>query len=371
MADNGNKNAALVLSMSEHYDELLSTILVGNNIVNIAMASIATLWFTSVIKHGGATASTVFTTVVVLIFGEISPKSLAKETPEKVALAFAPLLKGFVTILKPVNWLFGLLKKMLSKVVTVKDERKVDGEELLAIVTEAEREGGIDDVESLLIRSAIEFGDHDAMEIATPRVDITAISDDDSAEKIEKTFNETGFSRLPVYSGSIDNIIGILHQKDFLLCRTEWRKGIKIPVFVTETIDIGSLLKLMQRKKSHMAVIVDEFGGTAGIVTMEDILEELVGEIWDEHDETITDFEIGENGSVDINGDTLLEDMMDRLGIETEREFESTSVAGWVMEMLERIPMEGDTFSFGEYDFIVTKVSGRRIRRVEAVPSAV
>ncbi|MBQ1270246.1 MAG: HlyC/CorC family transporter, partial [Clostridia bacterium] len=206
MADDGNKKAVRVLAMSEDYDKLLSTILVGNNIVNIAMTSIATIWFTSVMLHGGATASTVFSTVVVLIFGEITPKSLAKEVPEKVAMAVQPLLSLCVTILTPINWLFSLWKQVMNKVVKVKEDRRVDGEELLAIVTEAEREGGIDDVESTLIKSAIEFGDHSAIEISTPRVDVIAVSENDSRERVAEAFIESGFSRLPVYSGSIDNI---------------------------------------------------------------------------------------------------------------------------------------------------------------------
>ncbi|MBQ1270483.1 MAG: HlyC/CorC family transporter [Clostridia bacterium] len=366
MADDGNKKAARVLAMSEDYDKLLSTILVGNNIVNIAMTSIATIWFTSVMLHGGATASTVFSTVVVLIFGEITPKSLAKEVPEKVAIAVQPLLSLCVTVLTPINWLFSLWKQVMNKVVKVKEDRRVDGEELLAIVTEAEREGGIDDVESTLIKSAIEFGDHNAIEISTPRVDVVAVSENDSRERVAEVFIESGFSRLPVYSGSIDNIVGVIHHKEFFTGKDDWKKGMQEPVFVTETIDIGSLLQMMQRKKCHLAVICDEFGGTAGIVTMEDILEELVGEIWDEHDETVEEFEEKENGDALISGDLSLEDMFENLEIKENDEFESTSVAGWVMEMLEVIPSEGDSFEYGGYRFTVTEMSVRRIVSIKA-----
>jgi len=365
MAEEGSRRAALVLEMAGDYDGLLSTILVGNNIVNIAMASIATLWFTSVMKQGGASASTAFTTVAVLIFGEISPKSLAKEAPEKTAMLLAPLLRVCVTLLAPINYLFSLWKRGLSRVIKVSDERKVGGEELLAIVTEAEREGGIDDQESLLIKRAIEFGEHQAMDIATPRVDVAAISENASREEVEKVFASSGYSRLPVYRGSIDNITGVLHQKDLFTCGEDWPSAVKPPVFVTETIDIGRLLKRFQRDKCHMAVIADEFGGTAGIVTMEDILEELVGDIWDEHDEVSSDF-VQEGDTLVIAGGAPVDDMMKRLGIRADEDFQSASVSGWVMEMIDRVPAGGDSFHYGGYDFTVAEAQGRRVGRLRA-----
>lgn len=366
LADDGNKKAQLVLKMSENYDNLLSSILVGNNVVNIAMASITTLWLTSIMKSGGATLSTVVTTISVLIFGEITPKSLSKEAPERVAMATAPLLRLFIIVLSPINWLFSKWKQLISHLIKIDEDRRVGGEELLAIVTEAEREGGIDDIESLLIKSAIEFGDQRAMDIAIPRVDVTAIPDDLARDSVNEIFEHTGYSRLPVYRNSVDNIIGILHQKDFLMFE-EWQLGVKPPVFVTEMIDIGSLLKQLQRQKSHMAVVVDEFGGTAGIVTMEDILEELVGEIWDEHDEMSTEFIWNEQGDVTISGDADLDDMFEKLSIKPTHEYEASSVSGWVMEMLERIPQEGDVIEYEGYRFTVTGINGRRVTEVNAI----
>lgn len=368
MAEDGNKKADLVLHMSQDYDKLLSTILVGNNIVNIGLSSLATVWFTSMLKSGGASVSTIVTTVLVLIFGEITPKSLAKEAPEKFAMALAPMLRLCVLVLTPINWIFTQWKKLLRSVISVEEDRVVDGEELLAIVSEAEREGGIDDVESQLIQNAIEFGDHNAIEIATPRVDVTAVSEEATRESVERTFAETGFSRLPVYKGSVDNIIGILHQKDFLVHK-DWHKGIQQPLFVTETMDVGALLKQMQRNKSHMAVISDEFGGTAGIVTMEDILEELVGDIWDEHDERIEPVIHEGDGIVSISGDLVLDEMMEELEIRYDDQFEAGSVSGWVMEVLKTIPSKGDSFVFADYHFEVTEVSHRRVLRIKAYPT--
>ena len=367
MADDGNKKAALALDMSQDYDKLLSTILVGNNIVNIAMTSLATVWFTTVLVSGGATVSTVVTTVMVLIFGEITPKSLANKAPETFAMGVAPVLRLCVLVLTPVNWLFSQWKKVMGKIVTVEEDRVVDGEELLAIVSEAEREGGIDDVESQLIQNAIEFGDHNAMEIGTPRVDITAVSVEADRETVERAFAESGFSRLPIFKGTVDNIIGILHQKDFLAHR-EWREGVQQPLFITETMDVGTLLKQLQRSKCHMAVICDAFGGTAGIVTMEDVLEELVGDIWDEHDERVEPVIYEGDGIVSFSGDMVLDEMMEELGIRYDDQFEAGSVSGWIMEVLKTIPVKGDGFVFADYHFEVTEVRRRRVLRIKAHP---
>ncbi len=368
MAEDGNKKAALALDMAQDYDKLLSTILVGNNIVNIAMTSLATVWFTTILASGGATASTVFTTVLVLIFGEITPKSLANKAPETFAMGVAPLLRICVWVLTPINWLFSLWKLLMGKIITVEEDRVVDGEELLAIVSEAEREGGIDDVESQLIQNAIEFGDHNAMEIGTPRVDVTAVSMETDRAGVERAFVESGFSRLPVYKGTVDNIVGILHQKDFLMHK-DWKKGIQQPLFITETMDVGTLLKQLQRNKCHMAVISDAFGGTAGIVTMEDVLEELVGDIWDEHDERVEPVIREAEGVVSISGDLVLDDMMEALGIRYDDQFEAGSVSGWVMEVLKTIPSVGDSFAFSDYYFEVTEVSHRRVLRIKARPT--
>ena len=364
MAERGKKSAILVLKLLENYDKLLSTILVGNNVVNIALASVATVWFVELIGDSGATVSTAVTTVIVLIFGEITPKGLAKESPENFAGFAAPIINLLEIILAPINALFSLWKKLISKVVKNKEDRSFTEEELLNIVEEVELNGGISEQESELIKSALEFNENSAADIATPRVDITAVSKDAESEEVKKVFSETGYSRIPVYDDSIDDIIGIIHQIDF------YREGGKItesilkkPIFVPTSIKIGALLKLLQKAKCHMAVVTDEYGGTYGIVTMEDILEELVGEIWDEHDEVEEDFTKSENGIYTVSGSADPEEMLENLGI--EKEIRYATVSGWVMDELDKVPTVGDSFEFEGYVVNVTATDGMRVETVE------
>ena len=300
-ADNGNKRAAKTLELAEDYDKLLSTILIGNNIVNITATTVATVLCTRLFHEYGPTISTVALTIIILIFGEISPKSLAKESPEAVAMAVTPLLTLFTVILSPINFLFGLWKKLLSMVFHSEGDDGITEEELVGMVDQAETEGGLDEHESDLIRAAIEFNDLEVSEILTPRVDLIAVEENDSMEKAASLFVESGYSRLPVYSETIDNIIGVIHEKDFNAARYRGEtmlSDLKAPVtYTTVTTKISELLRVLQTRKAHMAVVVDEYGGTVGIVTLEDILEELVGEIWDEHDEVIETFRRQEDGS--------------------------------------------------------------------------
>ncbi len=367
LMEHGNKKAALVYKLSEHYDKLLSTILVGNNIVNIAVSSMATVFFIKYLGDvSGPTVATVVITIVVLIFGEISPKSLAKETPERFAMFSAPILRVFLTVLTPVNYIFTLWRKFMSHVIKVKDDRRVTDEELLTIVAEAEQEGGIDSEESELIRSAIEFNDQEAADILTPRVNVVAVENDVTAEELEKVFRESGRSRLPVYEDSIDNVLGIVNLKDFYAChRDEHFKVTDIttePVYVSEGMKIGTLLKFLQKTKAHFAVVADEFGGMVGIITMEDILEELVGEIWDEHDEVIEEFiKLGENQyKVICSAD--LDKLFTFFSLDCEAD--SVTVSGWVMEELGRIPNEGDTFTYQNLTVKVTKTDHRRVLEI-------
>ncbi len=292
MASGGNRRAQTALSLSENYDELLSTILVGNNIVNIASASIATTLFVAALGDGaGPTVSTVVMTVVVLIFGEVSPKSLTKENAESFAMFSAPLLRVLVVVLKPVNFLFTQLKKGLHKFFRVKSDYSMTDSELLTIVEEAEQGGGIDEDEGAMLRNVIEFDDIEAIDIMTPRVDVEAVSFDAQKDDVAALFRSTGFSRLPVYKETIDSIIGVIHEKDFYSfvwdTQQEIDSIIKPAEFIPPSMKVSALLKSLQQSKSHIAVIIDEFGGTEGIVTLEDVLEELVGEIWDEHDRVV------------------------------------------------------------------------------------
>lgn len=367
MAASGNKRAALALSLSDRYDELLSTILIGNNIVNIASASIATMLFIRFFGGNGPTLSTVVMTIVVLIFGEISPKSIAKENAEGVALAFGPALKLLMTIFTPLNFIFRMWKKLISKAFRPKKEPGLSGDELMTLVDEAENEGGIDKHEGQLIRAAIEFNDVDAEDILTPRVDLVAVDKKKSMDEIAALFLDNGFSRFPVYENTIDNIIGVIHEKDFFAAlhrgATSIDGIISEVAYITENTKISILLQQLQKTKSHLAVVVDEFGGTVGIVTMEDIFEELVGDIWDEHDEVIEQIHKTGEHTYRIKCSADLEDIFDLFGI--DEEFDSVTVSGWVVQELEKIPDPGDHFTFENLDVTVLQTDGRKVLEIE------
>ena len=368
MADEGNKRAALVYSMTDNFDRLLTTVLIGNNIVNIASTSIATVLFISLLgQKSGPSVSTIVMTVVVLIFGEITPKSIAKEKPEAFAMFSAPFLRLLFIIFIPFILFFALWKKMLKAVFKLEGNDAITGDELLNIVEEAEDSGGIDEEESDLIRSAISFSELTAEDILTPRVDVISIDRNDDEDKIAQTFEDSKFSRLPVIEDNIDNIIGFIHIRDFSRVKffedTEYNIDdiLKATTFVAKSMPVNDLLKFMQSKKTHMAVVTDEYGGTIGIVTLEDILEELVGEIWDEADEVVEEFVENEDGTISVLCSTQLDKMFDYLGMSTDEDSESVSVGGWVIEQLCKIPEVGDSFSYEELDVTVTKVEQRRI----------
>lgn len=371
LAEKGNKRARLVTKLSEDYDSLLSTILIGNNIVNIASASLATVLFVNMLgDEAGPSVSTAVTTVIVLIFGEISPKSIAKESSEKFAMFSAPILNVLVKILTPFNFLFGQWKKLLSLIFKSSDDVGITEEELLSIVDEAQQDGGIDEQESKLIHSALEFTEQEVIDILTPRIDITAVSTRATKEEIAGVFVETAYSRLPVYDESVDHIVGIIYQKDFhnFVYHTdkEISEIIRPTLYVHKNKRIGILLKELQQKKMHFAVVLDEFGGTIGIVTLEDILEELVGEIWDEHDEVSPAIEIRSEDEVIALGSANVEKLFEVLNIEiTENEeIPPVIVNGWVMKELECIPGKGDSFEYKGYRITVISVNEKRVEKV-------
>ena len=369
LANDGNKRAALALSLTERYDDLLSSILIGNNVVNIAASSLATVLFLKLFPVYGVTLSTVVMTVTVLVFGEISPKSLAKEAPESFAMTSAPVMRVLIWVMTPFNWIFGLWKKMLQRVFKTKESRGITDEELLTIVEEAQSEGEIDQQEGDLIKSAIEFKDLEAGDILTSRVDLTAVDVEEDHQAIYRVFMESRFSRIPVYKDTIDNIIGVVHQRDFfVMIHTKGQTLqdiIKPAIFVSDSIKISKLIKHLQKSQSHMAVVTDEYGGTMGIVTMEDILEELVGEIWDEHDAVVQDMErIGENEYL-VSGSADVEELFELF--EMECDIAQNTVNGWAMEQLEKIPEIGDTFTDRNFQVTVKELDGRRIGKVQVL----
>lgn len=370
-AENGDKRAARALAVGEDYDKLLSSILIGNNIVNITATTISTLLFTKIFVTYGATISTVVITIVVLIFGEISPKSVAKEFPERFAMFSAPILRVIILVLTPLNFLFSMWKKLLSKIFKPSGDDGITEEELMGIVDQAESEGGLDAHEGDLIRASIEFNDLDVSDILTPRVDLVAVDEEATMQEVGALFVENGYSRLPVYHETIDNIIGVIHQKDFYKARVRGEDRlamIKSPVvYTTPNTKIFKLLRILQMNKVHMAVVVDEYGGTEGIVTLEDILEELVGEIWDEHDEVTEFLRKQPDGSYNIDCTTDLDDMYDLF--EIKGECEASTVSGWVLEQIDRIPKQGDHFIAEGLEVTVTAVDNRRVMEINVKPA--
>ena len=363
LAEDGHKRAKLVLKLSNDYDRLISTILIGNNIVNILAASLGTLMFVKLLGEDiGATVSTVVVTVVVLIFGEISPKSIAKDFPEKFAMFSAPIIQFLIWILTPLNFLFWLWKKFLSLFLKKKDDEKLSQAELLMFVEEVQEGGSIDTNEGHLLRNAIEFGDLKAEDILTHRVDLEALPVDATPEEVAEQFENSKFSRLPVYKEDIDHIVGILHLKDFYgingITTQPISEIMTPPLFIHRTEKISDLLKQLQTTKSHMAVVVDEYGGTLGIVTMEDILEELVGDIWDEHDDVLEDVRNIGYDTYRVNCSMSMDDFCQQFDIDAQSE--SSTVNGWISEQLDKIPEKGDKFSYKNLDITVTDIDSHR-----------
>ena len=370
LADSGDSRAAVALKLVDNYDKLISTILIGNNIVNITSSSLATVVFTMWLADAGVSVSTAVMTVLVLIFGEISPKTLAKENAESFALATARLMRALMVLLTPLNFLFSLWKKLLDRLFKKQEDPGITAEELMTMVDEAQNEGGIDEHNGELIRSAIEFDDLDANDILTPRVDLVAVEKDDSMEEVGRVFMENTYSRLPVYEDTIDNIIGMIHEKDFFTAlhngADNFASAVKPVIYVSGGIKISKLLRLIQQSKTHVAVVVDEFGGTEGIVTLEDVLEQLVGDIWDEHDIVEQEIEEINNTTFVVSGSCSLEDFFEmfRLPEEEKEKYESITVGGWVMEELRCVPEIGAHFVFHGNEVYVTKVEKRHVEEI-------
>ena len=371
MASAGSRKAQKALELADGYDRLLSTILVGNNVVNILASSLATVLFVQNLGFGdaGVSLSTAVMTIVILIFGEISPKSIAKETPEKFAMAVAGVIGFIQTLLTPINFLFSLWNKLLSMMFKVENDDSMTQEELLTIVEEAQNEGDLEAHESDLICAAIEFNDLDVKDILTPRVDVIAVDVTDSLDEIELMFRNNNFSRLPVYENSIDNIVGVIHEKDFYNLYYNhmgtFKSITQTLLYTSPHVKISSLLKQLQSSKTHMAVVLDEYGGTAGIITLEDILEELVGEIYDEHDQVKEYYKELDPNTYLIECDMDLDDMFEFFGLEDEEDYDFITVSGWVIHELERIPKVGESFTYKNLVVTVTQTDARKVIEVK------
>jgi CBS domain containing-hemolysin-like protein len=374
-ADKGNKKAERTLKLVKNFESVLSTILIGNNIVNIVMTALATLLFVEWFPNYGSTLSTIVMTIIVLIFGEVTPKSIAKEKSESLAKFSAPIIQLLMIIFKPAILFFEKWKTMLNKLFHLSGEETISEDELLSLVDEASMAGSLEDHEHQLVRSAIEFDDLEVSSILTPRVDIVGFSINENDDAIENLFETHNFSRLIVYENSIDQIIGELHEKDFnRYLKTKKQTNRKLSpltvvkdiIYVPPTINLSKLLRLMQANKTHIVVVSDEHGGTIGIVTMEDVLEELVGEIWDESDTIEQKIkEIQEGNVYYIKGTANVEKTFETLGIDCKESHVSTTISGFVSEQLERVAKEGDIISKNQYTILVRKVEKRRVIEIE------
>ncbi len=380
LAEKGNKKAVRALELAENYDTLISTILIGNNIVNILASTLATIFFADLLANGSAsefapTISTAVMTVIILTFGEISPKTIAKQSPEKFVLFSTPIISALVVLFTPLSFIFKQLQNLLSRIFKSDADQGMTEEELISIIEEAAEEGDLDEEESTLIKSAIEFNELEVGDIFTPRIDITAVRSDISKEDMAKVFTESGYSRIPIYDDDLDNIHGIVYYKDFFsdahTTEIPISEIVKPVMYITKTQKINDVLKDLQEKQMHMAIVTDEYGSTAGIVTLEDILEEIVGEIWDEHDEIIEEIkEVGEREYI-VSGRANLDKLFEELEIDLDEELDAMTVNGWAMSILDRIPEEGDSFEELGLTVKVLKMDGRRIEDLHILDNRV
>lgn len=370
-ADEGKKRAKMAIKLTDNFDKTLTTILIGNNVVNLASTTVATVMVTRIFDDARVIPlSTAVMTVLVIIFGEIIPKNIANEFSETVSMFIAYPLYGLLIILTPLVWILIKLKNLVILLCGgTKDSPTMTEEELKYIIDEIEDEGVLDENESDLVKSALEFSDITISEILIPRVNISAVEIDQSPDEIKDVFITSHFSRLPVYEKTIDSIVGIIHEKNFfdmyLNGRRDIREIIQKPLYIFELTPISDIMQQMQHAKTHMAVVVDQYGGTQGIVTMEDIIEELVGEIYDETDEEDTSFvKIGEN-EYEVSADLSVRDFLDNIGLDPDEiETDCNSIGGLVMENLDRIPEPGEEIDCGRFHFNVVSVDEQRIERV-------
>ena len=371
-AEDGKKGAKKALKILDNYDRFISTILIGNNVVNILLTTLFTLLFAAIIYYNenlAATVSTIVSTVLVLIFGEITPKTLAKEYPEKFASGVSHIISFFIIIFYPLTLLFQGWKFLLGKIFRFKKEDVITEDELLTYVEEANEDGTLDKDETKLISSAIEFNDCEVGDILVPRVNIVAIDENATMEDIKKVFLENRYSRIPVYKNTIDSIVGMIHEKDFFNAYVSGAKSIKniltTVAIATEHMQISVLLRSMQKQKVHMAVVIDEYGGTLGLVTLEDILEELVGEIWDEHDEVVEYFTKIADDAYLVDGNADISDFCELFSLDIDEESDSNTVSGWIIEHLGDIPPIGYSFEFENLQIDVLKKTMKRILEIK------
>ena len=374
----GNKKAERALANYESFDKILTTILVGNNIVNIASSTLCAFLFTTLFADPAVSViyATVFMVFIILIFGEITPKTLAKRNSERYALALAGSLHFAATVMTPITWVFMMVTGAVSRIAKndAAETPSFTEEELVVMIDEIEEEGTLEKRESELIKSAIQFDDIKVSEVCTPRVDVIAVEMGVGMEEMKKVLIESGYSRIPVYEKTIDRIVGSIYAKEFYsryLDNPNFNlMSIIRPIkFVPESASIATLLNELQKSKIHMAVVLDEFGGTSGLVCMEDILEELVGDIWDESDEIMYPIVREDDGSYTVLGEANIRDVMEFIGLRYDPErFESKNMSGFINQKMEKIPRVGDSIDIGDATIIVKAMKQRRIKEARIVP---
>ena len=373
MAGEGNKRARGAMWFEQHLDSMVTTILIGNTLVNVAAATISVFfWLEAVSLNRGATGAIAAAVMfaIVIVFGEVIPKNLGKKRPEKFVMIFAPVLRFFYYLFYPLNIVMKGIRKILDKLFKEKTEQTITDDELITIVDEAQTEGGLDEYEGRLIRSAIEFDDLTVVDILTPRVEVEAVEQGTPMEEVLGVYRETGYTRLPVYKESIDNVVGVINEKDFLNIYLDGASSfdpiITPVVCATPRMKISVLLRRLQKEKSHLAVVVDEFGGTMGVVTMEDIIEELVGEIWDEHDEVVENFVKTEDGKFKVQGEVTLADFFEFFNIKKDAaEYDSVTLSGLIAQLAGKVPAPGEEIKFENLTLKVLSVEYYKVTEVE------
>ncbi len=366
LVDNGNRRAKHALWICDNFDKALTAILIGNNVVNLACSSLATILCLNLFHHYGAAIATGGTTLLVLIFGEVIPKCLGREMSDGIVLHTGLLLKVLTYALLPLVYFFIGIKSLFMKIAHIKkDSPSVTEDELKYIIESIEEEGILEEQESELVQSALEFDEKTAQEILTPRVDVTVINIDDSPEEIHDLIIKERYSRIPVYENEIDNIIGILHTRDYLEKAingaVDIRKMLTPAHFIYKNLKLSDILNDFRANKLHIAIVTDEYGGMLGIVTMEDLLEEIVGDIWDEDEDVEHTFtQMGENKYL-VSGDMELDELLELFEMKRDEDIESNSVGGFIVEQCGDIPIRGRRVAYKELIFTVKRVRNRRI----------
>ena len=372
-SDDGSKRAAAAVKIVERFDDTLSTILIGNNLVNIAASSLGSLAVMELLGDGYAWVSTVVITTLVIIFGETMPKIVAKNSANRIALRHAYFIRILSVLFKPLIMLVvGLIRLICLPLKGERTDASDDDavEELSSIIETAEDESVLDEDRSELVQAAIDFSDVMASEVMTARVDMLALDIEDDWDELLKTIDESPYSRLPVYEDGVDNIIGVLYLNHFLKALAGDEKpdirSLLMPVcYVYKTMKLPAVLSELRHAKQHLAVVVDEYGGTLGVLSMEDVLEQLVGEIWDETDEVEEEIVERPDGRFELDGDMVISDFIELMELnEEDFDFESDTVGGWTIEMFGSFPKVGDSFEYENFTVTVLQMDGLRVEKI-------